>query len=161
MPTAMLTIEDIYCASRSLYGLAKDGQAPRIFAKARENGNPTFAVVGASLFVALAYMNASKSAATVFQYLVSLVTVFAVLNWVAILASYLAFRRALSAQGIPLEDLPYVGTLQPYGAYYALLVSLLVIIFNGKRGLSTSRPTRSLNQVMMHLSRDSRPKHWF
>lgn len=123
---------DIYCASRSLYGLAKDGQAFQIFSKARENGNPVFAVVLSSMFAGLAYMNASKSAAQVFQYLVSLVTIFAVLNWVAILVSYICFKRALRAQGIPPSSQPYIGYLQPYGAYFALAMSLLVVVFQGE-----------------------------
>ncbi|GKU10837.1 hypothetical protein FLAG1_11642 [Fusarium langsethiae] len=122
---------DIYCASRSLYGLARDGQAPKFFAKARENGNPIFAVGVTSLFICLGYMNASKSSSTVFGYFVSLVTVFAVLNWVAILISHIRFRQALKAQGIAAADLPYVGFLQPYGTYFSLFISLLVIVFNG------------------------------
>ncbi|KAH7013332.1 amino acid permease/ SLC12A domain-containing protein [Ilyonectria destructans] len=122
---------DIYCASRSLYGLAKDGQAPAIFAKARKNGNPIYAVGAAAIFILLAYMNAVKSSSTVFGYLVSLVTVFAVLNWVALLVSHICFRKALKAQNISLDDLPYVGKFQPWGSYYALFMSVLVIIFNG------------------------------
>ncbi|KAM0544503.1 hypothetical protein ACHAPJ_011797 [Fusarium lateritium] len=122
---------DIYCASRSLYGLAKDGQAPRLFAKARENGNPIYAVAFTSLFILLGYLNASKSSSTVFGYFVSLVTVFAVLNWVAILITHIRFRQALKAQGIAVADLPYIGSLQPYGSYFSLTISLLVIIFNG------------------------------
>jgi yeast amino acid transporter len=77
-------------------------------------------------------MNATKSAATVFEYFVSLVTVFAVLNWLAILLSYLAFRRALKAQGVSLNRLPYIGFLQPYGAYYSLFMTCVVILFNGE-----------------------------
>jgi amino acid transporter len=123
---------DIYCASRSLYGLAKDHQAPRLFAKARENGNPIFAVGFTCLFILLGYLNASKSSSTVFSYFVSLVTVFAVLNWVAILITHIRFRQALKAQGIAVADLPYVGFLQPYGSYFSLFISLLVIVFNGK-----------------------------
>lgn len=67
-----------------------------------------------------------------FSYFVSLVTVFAVLNWVAILITHIRFRQALKAQGIAVADLPYVGFLQPYGSYFSLFISLLVIIFNGK-----------------------------
>ncbi|KAL6353954.1 hypothetical protein LRP88_12949 [Fusarium phalaenopsidis] len=122
---------DIYCSSRTLYGLAKDGQAPHIFTKTRENGNPVWAVAIPSIFIALGYMNASKSSSQVFGYLVSLVTVFAALNWVAILVSHIRFRRALKAQGVALSDLPYVGYFQPYGSYFALFTSSLVIIFNG------------------------------
>ncbi|EYB23453.1 hypothetical protein FG05_11458 [Fusarium graminearum] len=122
---------DIYCASRSLYGLAKDGQAPRLFAKVRDNGNPIYAVGFTSVFIAMGYLNASKSSSAVFGYFVSLVTVFAVLNWVAVLITHIRFRHALKAQGIAVTELPYVGFLQPFGSYFSLTVSLLVIIFNG------------------------------
>lgn len=79
-------------------------------------------------------MNASKSASQVFDYLVSLVTVFAVLNWVAILVSHLRFRQALTAQGVPMSELPYVGFLQPYGSYFALFISSLIVLFSGRCG---------------------------
>lgn len=150
---------DIYCASRSLYGLAKDGQAFQIFSKARENGNPVFAVILSSMFAGLAYMNASKSAAQVFQYLVSLVTIFAVLNWVAILVSYICFKRALRAQGIPPSSQPYIGWLQPYGAYFALAMSLLVVVFQGEARvdfLLRLMVTNDLEQATMHSFRISR-----
>ncbi|KAH8888955.1 hypothetical protein GQ53DRAFT_795424 [Thozetella sp. PMI_491] len=122
---------DIYCSSRTLFGLAKDGQAPKILARTLANGNPIFAVAVSSLFTVLGFMNATKSSSTVFGYLTSLVTVFGILNWMAILVSHISFRRGLKAQGIPLSDLPYVGILQPYGTYYALLITTLVIIFAG------------------------------
>ncbi|KAF5011803.1 hypothetical protein FDECE_2093 [Fusarium decemcellulare] len=122
---------DIYCASRSLYGLARDGQAPKLFSKALDNGNPIYAVAVTSVFICLGYLNATKSSSAVFGYLVSLVTVFAVLNWVAILVTHIRFRQALKAQGIQTADLPYVGMIQPYGSYFSLFISMLVIIFNG------------------------------
>ena len=83
-------------------------------------------------------MNASKSAAQVFQYLVSLVTIFAVLNWVAILVSYISFKRALRAQGIAADMQPYVGYFQPYGSYFALGVSLVVGVFQGESKENTT-----------------------
>ncbi|KAL4925713.1 amino acid permease/ SLC12A domain-containing protein [Aspergillus undulatus] len=122
---------DIYCASRSLYGLAKDGQAPRIFAKTLQSGVPIYGVAVAVLFCFLGYMNAAKSASTVFDYFVTLTTIFALLNWLSILLSYLNFRRGLNAQGICLEGVSYFGILQPYGAYFSLLITVLCIIFSG------------------------------
>ncbi|CAI6099275.1 unnamed protein product [Clonostachys chloroleuca] len=92
----------------------------------RENGNPIYAVGITSLFICLGYMNAIKLSSTVFGYFVSLVTVFAVLNWVAILVTHIRFRQALKAQGILSANLPY-----PYGSYFSLFISLLVIVFNG------------------------------
>ncbi|KAI8287501.1 putative amino-acid permease [Colletotrichum sp. SAR 10_98] len=122
---------DIYIGSRTLYGLARDGQAPRIFTKTTGAGVPIIGVAATSVFAALAYMNAAKSSSQVFGYLVSLVTVFGTLNWVSVLVSYIQFTRGMQAQGIPRSIMPYRGPLQPYGSYAALLITVLVVFFNG------------------------------
>ncbi|KAF4972262.1 hypothetical protein FSARC_1159 [Fusarium sarcochroum] len=122
---------DIYIGSRTLFGLAHDGQAPAIFKRTNGNGVPLAGVAFTSLFAALAYMNASKSSSQVFGYLVSLVTVFGALNWVNVLFTYIRFTRGLRAQGIPRSSMPYRGMFQPYGAYFSLSLTILIIIFNG------------------------------
>ena len=122
---------DIYLASRSVWALAKDGQAPQIFHRTNKRGVPVPAVALSSIFIALGFMNATKSSSTVFGYFVSLVTVFGALNWVSILVSYLFMLRAMKAQGVPREIMPYRNPLLPWGAYIALFITVLVIIFSG------------------------------
>jgi amino acid transporter len=90
-----------------------------------------YGVVATSLFCALAYMNVSESASTVFGYFVSLVTVFGTLNWINILLSYVAFRRGMKAQGIDRSEMPFHGPLQPYGAWFALCLTIIITFFNG------------------------------
>ncbi|CAI7589567.1 unnamed protein product [Penicillium glandicola] len=106
---------DIYVGARTLYSLAKEGQAPKIFTHTTKRGVPIYGVAATSAFSLLAYMNATSSASTVFGYFVSLVTVFGTLNWTSILVSYIGFRRGMKKQGESLEQLPYRGPLQPYG----------------------------------------------
>ena len=103
-----------------------------MFGRTLQNGNPIFAVALATVFVPLGFLNATKSSATVFNYFVSVITPFAVLNWLAILVSHISFRRALKAQAIPLSTLPYTGFLQPYASYYGILISILVLLLNGE-----------------------------
>ncbi|KAF3765293.1 hypothetical protein M406DRAFT_37968 [Cryphonectria parasitica EP155] len=67
---------DIYVGSRTLYGLARDGQAPRIFQCTNTKGVPLWGIGLTSLFTTLAYMNVTEDSSTVFGYLISLVTVF-------------------------------------------------------------------------------------
>ncbi|KAH6624083.1 amino acid permease/ SLC12A domain-containing protein [Chaetomium sp. MPI-SDFR-AT-0129] len=122
---------DVYLASRTVWALGKDGQSPHIMQRTNRNGVPVPAVALSSLFIALGFMNATKSSATVFGYFVSLVTVFGALNWIAVLVSYLAMMRGMKAQGIPREVMPYRNILLPWGAYIALAVTALVIIFSG------------------------------
>jgi amino acid transporter len=122
---------DIYLASRTAWALGKDGQAPNIMQRTNKRGVPVPAVALSSVFIALGFMNATKSAATVFGYFVSLVTVFGALNWVAVLISYLAMINAMKAQNVPRSVMPYRNILLPWGAYVALFFTILVIIFNG------------------------------
>lgn len=122
---------DIYLASRTVWALGKDGQAPNMMQRTNKRGVPIPAVALSSVFIALGFMNATKSAGTVFGYFVSLVTVFGALNWVAILVSYLAMINAMKAQGVPRSVMPYRNILLPWGAYIAMFLTALVIIFNG------------------------------
>jgi len=103
-----------------------------IFSKTVGKGVPVYATAMSAAFTALGFLNASKSSSTVFDNLVSLVTVFAALNWLAILLSHIGFRRGLERQGIMVAELPYTGFLQPYATYYALGVTAVVLIFNGE-----------------------------
>lgn len=122
---------DIYIGSRTLFGLAHDGQAPAVFRRTSRQGVPLAGVAFMSLFIALAYMNASNSSAEVFGYLVSLVTVFGALNWINVLVAYVWFMQGMRAQGIPRSSMPYQAMLQPYGAYVALFMTILLVFFNG------------------------------
>lgn len=117
---------DIYLASRSIWALAKDGQALQLFRHTNHRGVPVPAVAISSVFIVLGFMNATKSSSTVFAYFVSLVTVFGALNWVSVLVSYLAMVRAMRVQGVPRSRLPYRNILLPWGAYVALFLTALV-----------------------------------
>lgn len=91
-----------------------------------------YGVVATSLFCLLAYMNVNRSASTVFGYFVSLVTVFGTINWINILVSYVSFHRGMRAQGVKRSEMPYRGPFQPYGAWFALGLTILITFFNGK-----------------------------
>ncbi|KAL4763815.1 amino acid permease-domain-containing protein [Aspergillus foveolatus] len=120
---------DPYYSSCSLYGLAKDGQAPKLLAKTLKNGVPAWSVGFAALFCELGYMNAAKSASTIFEYFVSLATIFALLNWLSILLPYVNFRRGLERQEFSLKERSYCAVLQPYGVYYSMFITVLCDAF--------------------------------
>ncbi|CAG9984316.1 unnamed protein product [Clonostachys byssicola] len=131
MFTISFANSDIYIASRTLYGLARDHQAPGIFTKTNKHGVPIYAVMASSAFCCLAFLNVSASSGKVFGYFVSLSTVLGLVNWLNIIITYLAFQKGIKAQGITRADLPWRGPLQPYAIYVTLLITCLVIIFSG------------------------------
>lgn len=128
---AKTPLQDIYIASRTLYGLARDHQAPAIFGKTNKSGVPVYAVVAASLFCCLAFLNVTTSSGKVFGYFVSLSTVLGLINWVNIIVTYICFQKGIHAQGITRAGLPWRGLLQPYAVYITFIITALIIIFSG------------------------------
>ncbi|RHZ73439.1 hypothetical protein CDV55_105635 [Aspergillus turcosus] len=120
----------VYCASRSLYGLALDGKAPRLLTKCTKRGVPIFCVLVVMLIALLSFLQVSNSASVVLDWFVNLVTASQLINFSVITFTYTRFRKAMIAQGIPRESLPYKSWWQPYTAYIAL-VSTTVMAFVG------------------------------
>jgi amino acid transporter len=122
---------DLYIASRTLFGLADSGNAPKIFAKTDKRGVPWVALVASSLFCLLAYLGVNNDSYTIFGYFVNMVTMFGLLTWISILISHISFVRARRAQNIPNSALAYVAPLGVAGSYGALAFSILICIFKG------------------------------
>ena len=117
-------------SSRNLYGLAREGKAPKIFLRTNRFGIPYVAVCFMALFLCLGYMTLSDSASTVFGWLQDLVSVAALINWMVICFVYLRFYYGMKKQGISRDELPWKGPLQPYIAWTGL-VSFGVLLFFG------------------------------
>ncbi|GME43274.1 Amino acid/polyamine transporter I [Neofusicoccum parvum] len=117
---------DLYIASRTLYGLAATGKAPKIFARTDKRGVPVYALGLSSCFCLLAYMNVSDDAKTVFGYFVNLVTIFGLLTWISILVTHIYFVKARVAQNVPKESMAYVSPFGIWGSYIALGFCILI-----------------------------------
>ena len=63
-----------YCASRSLFGLALEGKAPKILTKCTRNGVPIYCVGVVLLISLLSFLQVSNNAAKVLSWFVSLVS---------------------------------------------------------------------------------------
>jgi len=109
----------VYCASRSLYGLALERKAPRIFTKCTGTGVPIYAVGLVLLISLLSLLQLHANTAVVLGWFVALVTASQLLNFSVMSAAYLAFYSALKAQGIDRTSLPYRARGMPYLAAYA------------------------------------------
>jgi yeast amino acid transporter len=121
----------LYVGSRYLFGLAQNGQAPRIFLKCTEKGIPIYGVALTAMWSGLAYMSVSTSSAKVFRWFQSLGTVAILFTWCSICIAYLRFHRALQLQGVDRTTLPYKSPFQPYTAWFALCFFAIIIVFNG------------------------------
>ncbi|PLB46606.1 putative proline-specific permease [Aspergillus steynii IBT 23096] len=119
----------LYMATRSLYSLARAGNASSWFLACTESGVPYRCVAMCSLFCALAYLNLSNSAAVVFNWFVNFTNQSAFISWTCCCIVHLRFRKACNAQGV--TDLPYVSRFQPWGSYAGLALFPFLALANG------------------------------
>lgn len=119
---------DLYIASRTLYGLASNGNAPAIFKKTDKRGVPIYALGMSAAFALLAFMNVSDDSTQVFGYFVNLTTILGLMSWISILVTHIYWCRARKVQNIPDSALPYVAPLGIYGSYGALAMCVLVAL---------------------------------
>ena len=120
---------DLYTSSRALYGLAKTGQAPKIFTRTNSRGTPFVAVALCAALGALSYMGVSESSSTAFNWFSNMSAVSGMFNWLGICLTGIRFRQGLKAQGISPEDLPWHSKLTPYAAWWGLTWTTIIIIF--------------------------------
>ncbi|KAH8911330.1 putative carnitine transport protein [Coniochaeta sp. PMI_546] len=121
----------VYCASRSLFGLALEGKAPAFLTKCTRNGVPVYCVCVVLMIALLSFLQVSNNAAVVLQWFVNLVTASQLLNYSAISVTYLCWYAALKAQGVSRDSLPYKSPLQPYAAWYSLTGCFVMTFVGG------------------------------
>jgi amino acid transporter len=121
----------VYCASRSLYGLALEHKAPRFLTKCAPNGVPVYCVLAVLVFALLSFLQVSNSAAVVLGWFINLVTASQLINFTVIAVSFIAWKRACDAQGLDRKTLPYMSKYQPYQAYVVLFTTGVMTFIGG------------------------------
>lgn len=118
-----------YCSSRTLYGMALDGYAPKVFSRCNRHGVPIFAVAVSLLWALLSLLQLGKNSAVVLNWLVNLITASQLINFGVLCVVYLFFRRAYMVQRDNLPELPFKSWWQPYPAIIGLVsVSVMTIV---------------------------------
>ncbi|KAH7329543.1 putative general amino acid permease [Stachybotrys elegans] len=121
----------VYCASRSLYGMALEGKAPKFFTICTRSGVPIYCVILVLLIALLSFLQLSNNTAVVLNWFVSLVTSSQLINFSCMAVSYICFYRALNAQGISRDSLPYKAWFMPYAAWYGLFWTFIMTFVGG------------------------------
>ncbi|KAL8722409.1 MAG: hypothetical protein Q9225_001088 [Loekoesia sp. 1 TL-2023] len=121
----------VYCASRSLYGLALEGRAPRFLTRCMKNGVPIYCILVVLLISLISFLQVSNGTATVLKWFVSIITASQLINFSVIAFTYIRFKRACDAQGLARDELPYKGRWQPFLAWYALSGCVTMTLVNG------------------------------
>ncbi|KAK4214408.1 amino acid permease-domain-containing protein [Rhypophila decipiens] len=121
----------VYCASRSLYGLALEGKAPKVLLRCTSRGVPIYCVLFVLAIGLLGFLQVSNNAAKVLQWFVNLVTASQLINYSIICVTYLRFYSALKAQGIDRRTLPYRGWFQPFAGWFGLAGCFVMTFVGG------------------------------
>ena len=121
----------LYSASRTLYSLALDGQAPRFFLKCTAAGTPIWCVLTVTLIGCITFLISSNAASTVFGWFVNLATCAFLIAYTSMIATWIGFYRGMKAQGVSRDTLHWKAPLMPYAAYFAVGFGSVVILFLG------------------------------
>ena len=132
--TAALSVYNsgMYANSRMLYSLAKQGNAPKVFAKVNKQGVPIPAVLlsAALIFgcVLLNYFVPEKALSNLIYIVVGAL----VLNWAMITLTHLQFRRAKRVLNFKTS---YTALWSPISNYIVLIFIALILFIMWKEGL--------------------------
>ncbi|KAF7853146.1 uncharacterized protein EAF02_012089 [Botrytis sinoallii] len=121
----------VYCASRSLFGLALEGKAPEFLTKCTKEGVPIYCVCATLAVALLSFLQVSNNAAVVLQWFVNLVTASQLINFSVMAYTFICWKRACDAQGLDRNTLPHTSFWQPFSAYYALTGCFIMTFVGG------------------------------
>jgi amino acid transporter len=96
----------VYCASRSLFGLALEGKAPRFLTKCTKAGVPIYCVAVVLAIALLSFLQVSNNAAVVLNWFVSLVTASQLINFSVMSFTFICWKKACDAQELDRTTLP-------------------------------------------------------
>jgi hypothetical protein len=120
-----------YCATRSLYGMALEGRAPRFLQYCTKNGVPLYCFIVTMIFPCLSFLQVSSGSAKVLNWLINLITAGEIITYIVMSVTYICFWRACKAQGLDRKSLPYYGRFQPYCAFLGLAWMIMIVTCYG------------------------------
>ncbi|ETS86551.1 hypothetical protein PFICI_00379 [Pestalotiopsis fici W106-1] len=121
----------LFQASRTVFGLAKNGRAPRILAKTTKSGVPLPALILSIAVSSLAFMTCNTASAVVLNWFINLGSTAIMIAYILMMVANLRFHQGLKVQGIDVSVLPFRSRLTPYSNYFAIFWVTLILLTNG------------------------------
>lgn len=121
----------LYASSRMLWGLAKSGKAPRIFARVNVQGVPINAIMLVTIIGLVAFLSSLYGNGVVYTWMMNATGLTGFISWLGIALSHYRFRKAYVAQGRDLNQLKYRAKWYPFGPIFALILCLVIILGQG------------------------------
>lgn len=117
----------MYTATRTLWHLAQEGDAPKFLTKVTKNGIPIPALLFSTLISGVVFLSSIFGHGKFFVWLLNMSSLTGFIAWFGIALCHYRFRRAYLAQGYQLSDLPYCAPSFPFGPLFALCLCILVV----------------------------------
>ncbi|MFE8101697.1 amino acid permease [Brenneria goodwinii] len=128
--TAALSVYNscVYCNSRMLYGLSRQGNGPKVLRKVDSRGVPVVAIGVSALATAFCVLINYLIPGKAFELLMSLVVSALMINWAMISLAHLKFRAKKDSEGTVTK---YKALFYPLGNYICLLflAGVLVVMY--------------------------------
>lgn len=121
----------MYASTRMLYSMAKEGMAPKLFAKTNKRGVPVNALILTTLVASLCFLTGLYAESTVYVWIVAASGLAGFIAWVGIAICHYRFRKAFVHQGHDLGKLKYTAKWYPFGPILALLMCIIIILGQG------------------------------
>jgi L-asparagine transporter-like permease len=115
----------MYVASRFVYKLSLNGQAPSALGQNDKRGVPVTAVLATTLFAMIAIIANYVVKEHLLEYLFAIITIALLINWIIIIFSHLVFRKKVYNSA---KHLTYKSPFFPY-LNFVLIVTLFYILF--------------------------------
>ncbi|CEK10179.1 amino acid permease [Legionella hackeliae] len=117
----------LYVASRLFWHMAKEGHAPRVFAKVNKRGVPIYALLVTSCVALLSFLSSLFGNGLVYFWLLNAGSLAGLIAWMGIAISHYRFRKAYLIQGKDPGKLPYRAKGYPYGPLFAFALCFIII----------------------------------
>ena len=121
----------MYASSRMLFSMAKDGMAPKIFAKTNSRGVPVNALIATTLIASACFLTGVFAESTVYVWLIAASGLAGFIAWLGIAVCHYRFRKAYVYQGKSIAKLKFKSKFYPFGPIMALIMCIVIILGQG------------------------------
>eukprot|EP01056_Protomagalhaensia_sp_Gyna25_P001048 Protomagalhaensia_sp_Gyna_25__1047@NODE_1504_length_1777_cov_42_191024_g1219_i0_p1_GENE_NODE_1504_length_1777_cov_42_191024_g1219_i0NODE_1504_length_1777_cov_42_191024_g1219_i0_p1_ORF_typecomplete_len565_score60_89AA_permease/PF00324_21/1_3e140AA_permease_2/PF13520_6/4e54Trp_Tyr_perm/PF03222_13/2_8e07Aa_trans/PF01490_18/7e05_NODE_1504_length_1777_cov_42_191024_g1219_i0391697 len=132
--TAVLSVgnQALFAATRLMFAMAREGQAPKIFGYLTGKQVPLWAMLITTATGCVCFASSFIGGGTLWVYLQALVGVSNQIAWVACGWTSYRFRRAMLAQGrSPNDELPFVNRFYSWAPLFVVIANCIFILVQG------------------------------
>ena len=118
----------VFATYKPLVALAEAGHGPKFLAYVDQKGRPIYSIIIALAFGLIGFVGSSSSQAVVFNWLLALSGLSCIFIWFSISLAQIRVNYACKVQGIDSKNVPFKAIGGDYGAYFSMLINVLILM---------------------------------